>query len=397
MNYSEKHERFVKKVFERFGDEYSILGEYRGYDYKVKIKHNICDHEWEVWSGNLFNKKYKCCPKCSNKIRLNTETFSNKVKELTNGEYKVLGEYVNTDIHVEMMHIICGHKWSVIPNNFFNHTRRCPNCAGLAKYTIERFQSKIFELTGKEYSLIGDCVNGVTETMVKHNICGAEFSVSPTNFINHERRCPECYPLSSSKSKGELKILGYLKSNGIPFIEQYSFDDCADINKLLFDFAIFSNSKKNKLKLLIEFDGGQHYYPVDFFGGEEGFKKQIKRDEIKNTYCRDNNIPLLRIPYWEFDNIENILNKEFKKLKIKTHFNNNVIRETESNVAEMKTDGVSIIDDFGISGIPVSNVASVNSEHYENTLDKRIKDKIKNNQKITRYDLEEAGMIPASF
>ena len=37
---------------------------------------------------------------------------------------------------------------------------------------------------------------------------------------------------------------------------------------------------------------------------------QQKRDEIKTKYCIDKNIPLIRIPYWEYDNIENILARE---------------------------------------------------------------------------------------
>lgn len=53
------------------------------------------------------------------------------------------------------------------------------------------------------------------------------------------------------------------------------------------------------------------------FGGNNGQYKLIetrKRDNIKNKYCEENNIKLIRIPYTEFDNIENILNKELKKL-----------------------------------------------------------------------------------
>lgn len=68
----------------------------------------------------------------------------------------------------------------------------------------------------------------------------------------------------------------------------------------------------NKLKLLIEYDGQQHYYQVNFGGisDEESFSSFINtvyNDSLKNSYCEDNNIPLLRIPYWDFKNIEQIL------------------------------------------------------------------------------------------
>ena len=80
----------------------------------------------------------------------------------------------------------------------------------------------------------------------------------------------------------------------IKFLPQYSFDDCKHIYVLHFDFAIF---KDDKIIGLIEYDGRQHFEPIEFFGGEKGFEQTKKRDEIKNAYCKINNIPLLRLPY----------------------------------------------------------------------------------------------------
>ena len=67
-----------------------------------------------------------------------------------------------------------------------------------------------------------------------------------------------------------------------------------------FDFYVPS------INLLIEFDGKQHYEPLSFFGGIEAFEKLKTNDKIKNDYCEDNYINLIRIKYDE-DNIESIL------------------------------------------------------------------------------------------
>lgn len=70
------------------------------------------------------------------------------------------------------------------------------------------------------------------------------------------------------------------------------------------------------LKYLIEYDGRHHFEPVDF--GNKGSKKSLefyndikRKDAIKNKYCHKNNIPLFRIPYWEYekDNIKEILDE----------------------------------------------------------------------------------------
>lgn len=67
-----------------------------------------------------------------------------------------------------------------------------------------------------------------------------------------------------------------------------------------FDFAIFKNGK---LVCLIEFDGEQHYRPIDFLGGEDRFKIQQTNDQRRNYFCREHDIPLIRIPYYDYDKI----------------------------------------------------------------------------------------------
>ena len=67
------------------------------------------------------------------------------------------------------------------------------------------------------------------------------------------------------------------------------------------------------INLAIEYDGQQHYKPIEKFGGQEEFEKTIYRDKLKDKYCNDNNIQLIRIPYYDFNNIESILDNLFKK------------------------------------------------------------------------------------
>lgn len=95
------------------------------------------------------------------------------------------------------------------------------------------------------------------------------------------------------KSKGEQKITEILTENSIPFITQKTFSDCLSPNgvKLKFDFYINN-------QYLIEFDGEQHYMTTPNFLYSIEKLQQIKEyDNIKNEWCKKNNIPLIRIPY----------------------------------------------------------------------------------------------------
>ena len=96
------------------------------------------------------------------------------------------------------------------------------------------------------------------------------------------------------RSIGANNIITCLELANIEFIDEYVF---LDLPKSRFDFAIIENGQVARL---IEFDGEQHYQDIKAWGGLE---LQQKRDKIKNEYALSHNIPLVRIPYWERDNI----------------------------------------------------------------------------------------------
>lgn len=121
-------------------------------------------------------------------------------------------------------------------------------------------------------------------------ICGNCFVELPARVNNGHVTSCGC----RTQSSGEEYIESLLNEMNVNFKPQYSFNDCKNIYELRFDFAILDD---DNVLGLIEYDGKQHFEPIDFFGGEEGLKRSQKRDKIKNTYCQVHNIPLLRIPY----------------------------------------------------------------------------------------------------
>lgn len=92
-------------------------------------------------------------------------------------------------------------------------------------------------------------------------------------------------------SKGEFLIRQILLENNIPFETQKTFETCRLKSGYKAKFDFYVNG------YCIEFDGKQHFQPVSLFGGEEQFKIQQERDAYKNQWCKENHIPLIRIPY----------------------------------------------------------------------------------------------------
>ena len=118
---------------------------------------------------------------------------------------------------------------------------------------------------------------------------------------NKKNGCPKC-----SKSKGEKRIKKWLEDNNYIFKEEYNgFVDLVSKlkNRLRFDFLIYNKNNYNYF-YLVEYDGHFHYNKIF---KDDGHEELLYHDQLKNEYCKNNNIPLLRIPYWEFENIEKLL------------------------------------------------------------------------------------------
>jgi hypothetical protein len=276
----------------------------------------VCEygHEWETGLRNrtIMNTK---CPECCGNKKKDTKTFKSEVFELVGEEYSVVGEYINTITSIYMLHNTCANKYFVTPANFIRGTR-CPKCHGGVVISHEEFLNIIYELVSEEYVVKSKYINSQTKIKLIHNICKMEWEVVPNNFINSGSRCPFCS--RTRKSKGSMKVRKFLIDINAIHKEEYRLSKCRDKNALPFDFAVFNNYMD--VVLLIEYDGEQHFEPARYSDDKKvmlaKLKKTQEHDQIKTDYCLNNNIPLVRIPYWDFDNIESILIDECIKLGI---------------------------------------------------------------------------------
>lgn len=115
------------------------------------------------------------------------------------------------------------------------------------------------------------------------------------------------------RSVGEMIIDQLLTTNEITFKPEYIFTDLLSHRNgyLRYDFAILDVNKQPIR--LIEFDGKQHYEPINYFGGSESFKILKENDELKNQYALSRNIPIVRLPYSKRNNItlEDLLGDQY--------------------------------------------------------------------------------------
>ena len=131
-----------------------------------------------------------------------------------------------------------------------------------------------------------ECFDVLSIRHLKDGYC-AKAKLANKNYLDIQHKLKEIRP---RMSKNEERILNLLKDASIHGSMQTTFEKCKAYSLLPFDFYVEN-------RYIIEYDGEQHFKPIELWGGEEGLMTVRAHDLIKNRYCFDNDIPLIRIPY----------------------------------------------------------------------------------------------------
>lgn len=197
----------------------------------------------------------------------------------------------------------CGNEISVRKTDLDKNPQSCNKCKWIIHEAVSSHRSwKIGDVYGK-LTIIGEGTSKSNHTYVTVQCeCGSDpFEVRLEHLKGQGQRGRTISCGCTKESSGELKIRNLLESINVNFQTQYRIKD-KNNQIMIFDFVILNTN--NQIISCIEYNGEQHYYPIDFFGGEKAFKNQQIRDNRKINYCKKNNIKLLLIPYWEYDNID---------------------------------------------------------------------------------------------
>ena len=286
--------------------DYSLVIEFINKSQKVDI---ICK-EHGAFSQEIGNHLYhkRGCRKCALSVRKKVDDPISKFREV-HGEYYDYSKVEYISIKRKVLIICKEHgEFYQTPHSHIRGSG-CYYC-GLEKMK-RSLKKPIYEFI-RECNIIHS--NLYDYSKVKYDKLTDKIIIICSDHGEFEQRafshkqgygCSKC-----NKSKGEYKIEFFLLDKKINYKYNKRFDDCKNINTLPFDFYL------PEFNICIEYDGIQHYEIVEHFGGQYKLDYQNKLDSIKNNWCLDNNVKLLRISYKDYNNIENILNNFLYKNKI---------------------------------------------------------------------------------
>jgi hypothetical protein len=279
----------------RYNNKYKFGNIIHEYLKKTKIEIICPIHGLFVKRLDHFLNGYDC-KKCKGFNILNKEDFVKKVNEIYSNKYDyTLFNYINTITKGIIKCPIHGDFLSTPNNHLSGHG--CKKCQyDILETSDFNKKANIIHNNFYDYSLV-NYINSRTKVKIicpKHGV----FEQTPDNHISKKQGCPYC-----NESKGEKEIKRILDELNIEYEQQYKLYEEKKKHPLMGDFYL------SKYNIIIEYNGIQHYEPVELFGGLKNFNNIIDRDERKKNLCVLMNIKLLIITYKEFNNIKNIILK----------------------------------------------------------------------------------------
>lgn len=284
-------QQYINEV-EKISADIVVIGNY--VNARTPIEH-YCKKHKVIWNASPESILHGCgCPSCgiqksSDARRMSHEEYVSRLEQV-NINIEVIGTYHGAETPILHRCKIDGYEWNAAPGNTLSG-KGCPKCAGNLKLTNEEYIDKL-KIVNPYIKPLGEYINSTTKIPHMCLIDGCVWETAPYSTLSGYG-CPQCH-----ETKGERQIRQWLELHNIEYTYQKTFIDCRDIKVLPFDFYI------PKYHLCIEYDGEQHFEPINFSGEGEAWalqnlEKTQRHDKIKNQYCSDNNIHLLRIPYYK--------------------------------------------------------------------------------------------------
>lgn len=320
---------FVEKARKVHEDKYGYIE--NSYSTNKKPMTIVCPVHGEFQQAPSDHLKGWGCSKCSKKYKPTTEEWINRVAPLYN--YRFDYSKVNYIDNKTNVVIICPEhgEFLVTPSNHIKGNGGCPKCAGEWRhkqysYTTEEFITKAKEVHGNKYDYSKvNYYNNKTEVTIicpKHG----EFNQMAGAHLQGTS-CPKCNLVNQNRVYEKLKET----FTDTSILWEYS-PQWLGLQRFDIYFPEYN--------IAVEYDGIQHYKPIEFFGGKEKFELVQKRDKLKENKVLANKCILFRLKYSYTKEdlellicyIQNFISKSFSKGIIKTSPNIQIIYNLEDTL-----------------------------------------------------------------
>lgn len=292
--------QFEKRISELTDGEYIVDGQYRDTATPVRMYHKNCGNYIKI-RPNDFISRGRRCSICNGGVLKDYNSLVECINEYLGNDYRIItkpDKYVNSKSYIEIKHLICGKVYTTTRNSITSG-HKCIHCQHHSYLkSPEEYKEEFNEVAKGDYILLSDYTKSKEKVLVKSLICGHTFRVPAVKFLSGTR-CTKC-----GKSSGEVRINNFLLKHNLLFTREKSLSINGVRHRI--DFYL------PEYKKIVEFDGIQHFKPIEYFGGKQELRNRQERDKAKNDYFKGIGYKVIRIPYTDIDNVDSILLDEFK-------------------------------------------------------------------------------------
>lgn len=295
-----------------------ILNDFDTYSDEIICQCTICNYEWKSTPTRILGGAG--CKQCAikNNGKKKAQEKAKQFYELFNSKYsksiELLDEYKNCKSKILLKCKKHNYNFYSTPDLIMNGNPKylCPKCIGEKTGDRCRLSQKEFEdavhNANPNVIVLGEYKGNHERIKCRCVIHDYTWDVLANHIMRRSTGCPKCGSYS-----GENKIDDIFQKMGYKLISQKRYNDCRDKNPLPFDRFC------EELNLIIEYDGEWHYMPIPYIDKEKA-EKQLAitqyHDKIKNEYCKNHNINIIRVPYWENNNMEEYIKEQMKVLNL---------------------------------------------------------------------------------
>jgi very-short-patch-repair endonuclease len=286
---------FINELQERYPDESFEIIEYTKCSDSGRYKCLTCNKEYSIYKMGDLQRKQHLCHTCFQ----HKESIDKSKKEALAAieeQFIFVDFHRNDDLQKWMMSAQCIKCDQVSTKPLIVWSKKTNVCS-FCGIQSNKINTQGFESRFPEYELLEEYKNTDKRILIRHRTCGFIWKTAPHNIVNG-CGCPKC---AKKASKGENKIIDYLQQRQIEFIKESKFN-WAGLKRYDFFLPYYN--------LIIEYHGIQHYEDILFYE-ERTLSKQQQNDKEKKDLALQHGLLYLEIPYYDFDNIETILDNWF--------------------------------------------------------------------------------------
>lgn len=306
LSFVERMNREDPEYFEKF----EVTSVYEAHTKNIQVHHIECGAVLSQRPMNIMSNGARCmsCHKKAEGIRRQKKAgidFRAKFEKKFDyaGEYTFLSNYETVHKKITVRHE-CGNEYLVTPNKLLSG-KRCPECMGGVAISHDEFIRRCEEKLPHfhEYEILNTYAGKNVRLRIRHN-CGHEYEVRAFNFSSNMTLCPKCSTIQNKESAPAKKIREFLESAGIEFEMEKTLAGCESDKGVLLPFDFFIPS----LKLVIEYDGEQHFSGTRFKSESISHERRMMLDDRKTIFIIDEtDYSFLRIPSFLKRYVEDIM------------------------------------------------------------------------------------------